>query len=296
MAISLHIKDVIVLVVSLLGGAATGYLFYRLGVRGPRPMLQYRVISAVKIKVLGNQVELLYNGTAIPRIVELEVFFWNRGRTTLDAGFVTEADPIILRLEKDANILTAALVETTRVGSGLKIVPTSATEARIEFNFPDFRDGAMFLLVHSAAMPYPSVSGSVKGTGGDVEVVFDPFELYPEHPYGGRRSRNRNLDWLLLLFIVVDNLISANPLFPMPFSGFGLLFWAGAGAVTACKSYNEFTLRGGRIPSSRPCVPPVDSRCSRSPVQPLSEGLQQLRELLRREVGLAKDRSDCVRG
>lgn len=249
MAISLDIKELTIFVAGLIGGAAIGYIFYRLETRGPRPMLQYRVTSAVESQALGRRVELLHDGNPVPRIVELEVFFWNRGRTTLDADSVSNSDPVVLHLEDDAEILAAETLEATRPGSGLRMAAISSTEARIDFDFLEFHDGAMFLLAHTGASPYPSSSGSVKGTRHDVEVLFDPFELYPEHPYRG--ARRQMVDWLdgfVLLIVALDNIFGEHPVFPMPFSGFGLLFWAAVAAATVWKSYTEFTLRGGRIP------------------------------------------------
>lgn len=140
---------------------------------GARPVVQMRslrIIGAIKA-VAGDEVQVFYNGTRVPRLTRTHVIFWNSGRKTLYCGETVASDPIRFELAPDEGFVRARIVKTSRATNEFSVDFDLGTRSRVlcSFDYLDPGDGAIIELLHTSEEKYPQVLGTIRGVKNGIK-------------------------------------------------------------------------------------------------------------------------------
>ncbi len=146
--------------------AVVGLVSYRAARIGARPVYFQRARRLIgkKEQELPEEVEITFNGHAVPRLTSTQCFFWNAGKSSISGGDIVPGDPLRLEFDEGNEIVKARIVRTTRSVNNIQVdSPPKAHRALITFDFLDPGDGALLELLHTSALRFPKVAGTIKG-------------------------------------------------------------------------------------------------------------------------------------
>ena len=116
-----------------------------------------------------------YMGKEVERLSITRFMLWNRGKDAIKKVDVPEAEPIRIRAPNGVEMLSAVVIDTNSKSSRTSVkVARNRKTAKIDFEFLDFEDGAVFQIVHSgSAVEAMSIEGRVIGASRlqQVEVI-----------------------------------------------------------------------------------------------------------------------------
>jgi len=146
--------------------AVVGLLSYRAARIGARPVYFQRVRRLIgkKEHELPEEVEIIFNGQSVPRLTSTQCFFWNAGKSPISGADIVPGDPLRLELDEGDEIVKARVVRTTRSVNNIQVdSPPKSHRALVTFDFLDPGDGVVLELLHTSALKFPKVAGTIKG-------------------------------------------------------------------------------------------------------------------------------------
>ncbi|AZF24519.1 MULTISPECIES: hypothetical protein [unclassified Pseudomonas] len=115
---------------------------------------------------LPSQIVVQYNGISIPRLTKSILIFWNSGENTVNGEDIVAKDPLRFQVGDDGQILSAAILKSSRAVNDFSILKTpdiGANEITFSFNFLDKDDGVVVEILHTSTDRKPRVKGTLKG-------------------------------------------------------------------------------------------------------------------------------------
>lgn len=146
--------------------AVVGLLSYRAARIGARPVYFQRARQLIgkKEQELPEEVEITFNGHAVPRLTSTQCFFWNAGKSPISGADIVPGDPLRLEFDEGDEIVKARVVRTTRSVNNIQVdSPAKSHRALLTFDFLDPGDGVVLELLHTSALRFPKVAGTIKG-------------------------------------------------------------------------------------------------------------------------------------
>jgi hypothetical protein len=107
-----------------------------------------------------------YNGISIPRLTKSILIFWNSGENTVNGEDIVAKDPLRFQVGDDGQILSAAILKSSRAVNDFSILKTpvvGANEITFNFNFLDKDDGVVVEILHTSTDRKPCIKGTLKG-------------------------------------------------------------------------------------------------------------------------------------
>ncbi|RJX41044.1 hypothetical protein D3P09_03260 [Paenibacillus pinisoli] len=146
-------------------GIILSVYFYRKSLNRPRPayqMASMRVIEEVSDS--NGNIEIMFNGSKVDRVVKTQVAFWNAGSNTINSHDIVERDPIIIMYSEDSKILNYNIISISRsVNLFRAIINENSNQVEVTFDFLDPSDGAIIEIIHNDNKLFPRVTGTIKG-------------------------------------------------------------------------------------------------------------------------------------
>ncbi len=149
-----------------LGGLIAAIILYRASRIGARPTYQSRGIKLIgKEAELPQDVDILFQGTPVPRLTMTHVVFWNSGKVLCRGNDVVTEDPIRCEFGADAVVLRVRVLKSTRPAIKFQARTTQSALNQVQFLFDylDPGDGAMVEILHTGEKRHPTLSGTIRG-------------------------------------------------------------------------------------------------------------------------------------
>jgi len=144
-----------------------GIILYRNSRIGALPTCQMKTHRLIGLseQELPPNVKILFDGDPVPRLSVTHLYFWNRGKETIQGDQVVEDDSLRCVFQENDEILKAHIGAVTRdVNKWSVQIPKQAKHtARLSFDFLDPGDGVRLDLLHTSCDRYPSVLGTLRG-------------------------------------------------------------------------------------------------------------------------------------
>lgn len=115
-----------------------------------------------------KRLELRYDGVVVPRVTASRIVVWNSGRETIHGSQIAPSEPLRLRFESGARVLSVEKTRETRPAT-LAVAsndPADPSAVTLTFDFLDPGDGIAVYVVHSGGATAPELVGTVKGIPG----------------------------------------------------------------------------------------------------------------------------------
>jgi hypothetical protein len=151
----------------------------------------YSVINAPLIGRRGvnfpEKLKIEYDGAPVPSLSIAVIYFWNRGRKTLDKSDLVSADPIVLHFAEErapVRVLEVRSILMTRDVLGVSASPMGDAIA-LNFEFLDRADGFALVVLHAGGeRTRVTCSGTIKGVpqGARRASVVDTEPSRNYHP------------------------------------------------------------------------------------------------------------------
>lgn len=169
--------------------AVVGLLSYRAARIGARPVYFHRArrLLGKKEQELPEEAEITFNGQAVSRLTSTQCFFWNAGKSPISGADIVTGDPLRLEFDDGDEIVKARVVRTTRRVNNIQVdSPPKSHRALLTFDFLDPGDGVVLELLHTSALKFPKVKGTIKGIprglvdiAGSSEVLGKVADRFP---------------------------------------------------------------------------------------------------------------------
>lgn len=146
--------------------AVVGLLSYRAARIGARPIYFQRARRLIgkEKQELPEEVEITFGGHAVPRLTSTQCFFWNAGKSSISGADIVPTDPLRLEFDEGDEIVKVRVVRTTRSVNNIQVdSPPKSHRALLTFDFLDPDDGVVLELLHTSALRFPKVAGTIKG-------------------------------------------------------------------------------------------------------------------------------------
>jgi hypothetical protein len=149
---------------------------------------------------LPDEVTIMYKGMKVPRLSSSLIALWNAGNLTIRGSDIVEADPLRIVVSKDATILRADVISTTRKVNSVKarVHHERQNEVLCSFDYLDSGDGAWIEILHTSENSHPDIVGTIRGLPRGIS---DWGSMFPDS--------DRRIYWTLAIVIVLFFLISA---------------------------------------------------------------------------------------
>lgn len=172
----LYHTDVIGSTIGLVGIVLAAVFYFR----GKEQSLPYyTVFNSTLIGKSGRnfpeKLVIEYDGKPVPSLSTSTIFFWNRGRKTLDKSDVVSSDPIMLHFKDDpgaaVRVLEIRSITVTRDVIGV-YAHSDGNRVELDFEFLDQADGFALTVLHTGgAQARVSCSGTIKGIPHGVSYL-----------------------------------------------------------------------------------------------------------------------------
>jgi hypothetical protein len=176
------LKDPLVGFLLAVVGIILSVLFYLLGRRSnSKPRMAYQlndfmVIGQPDVTSLG-EIKILFNNAPVPRVVVTQVAVWNAGNVVVRGSDIVSANPLAVSFGDGALVLHTQRVKATQEVNDFRITPVEdRSQALLEFDYLNARDGATFQIIHTGTKDKSKVIGSIRGIPKGVENWGDLHE------------------------------------------------------------------------------------------------------------------------
>ena len=148
----------------------TGYIFYRRGLRTKEPCYSIKtetLIAGYSAKF--KDLTIHYKDKEIENLSVSKIAFWNNGSETINLDDIAPKAPLLIVVDKEAEILDAKVLEQTNLSSDFSLhLLDNGKYAQILFDFIDKRQGAVFQVIHTGTYPDTNLTiwGHIKGAEG----------------------------------------------------------------------------------------------------------------------------------
>ncbi len=142
--------------------------------RGPLLCYQYHGSNLIQSydAIFPETIEVSFGGEKVPNLTHSQIVVWNRGRSPIRGGDVSENDPLALKFGEQGEVLQAEVVKISKESNLFKIEYQPRSPAiKLAFDFLDRNDGALLSVWHTSTNVEPTLDGTlIQGDAG-------PFKL-----------------------------------------------------------------------------------------------------------------------
>jgi hypothetical protein len=150
-----------------------------------------------------NPIRVTFSGEPITTLAQTHIAIWNNGRQTIRREDISALDPVRIVATKQARILSAEIAITNRPSNGIAIYHDRfANVITVEFEFLDYKNGAVIKLYHTGAIHDIDLVGTIKGT----DRLIDTNQMSRRGIAIAGRLTDR---WSTLMFLLVPKRLMA---------------------------------------------------------------------------------------
>lgn len=112
-----------------------------------------------------DDIEIIYKGVSVPRVVKTQIALWNAGNTTISGSDIVQDDLLKMKFEEGEEIVSVTVLKESRKINkfAYRISNRVKNELYFEFEFLDPGDGVILEILHTDKNRYPLLTGTVKG-------------------------------------------------------------------------------------------------------------------------------------
>lgn len=111
-----------------------------------------------------SRLKIQFDGHEIERLSVAEIRIWNAGNETIDRSVLVDADPLCIQAKGSGRIIEVEMVKVSSTGCEIVVEPTQdSSRWKIQFNYLNPGDGAIFRALYTAEAEEVCLSGSLKG-------------------------------------------------------------------------------------------------------------------------------------
>jgi hypothetical protein len=161
---------------------------------------------------------MLYAGKPIENLTVTKVAFWNAGKETIHSNDIASADPLVVKIKNDHEMLNAKVTYSKNPANQFSISDIkNQKQFTLQFDYLDKDEGAIIQILHTGISGEDiDVTGTVKGVGKLHRKPVLTIKDFPiPFPKGSKRSiRHKRRFVGFTLFIIP--LILGSILFLLP--------------------------------------------------------------------------------
>jgi hypothetical protein len=173
-----------------------------------RAMPVYQVIGNRVIRGLpADHITVQYNGQDVPQVTRTRITFWNAGKKTLDGADVVEGYPIRFLFSNEASkVLDVSMLKVTNIENQFSAMSDDKDAAvRFDFDYLDFKQGAVVEILHTDESWRVRSSGTIKGLPKGVVERRLPLRL--NEPSLNGSGEDPILTWATAIMVIGSLLI-----------------------------------------------------------------------------------------
>jgi len=145
---------------------SVAWILYRRAL--PRHRLDYAsydlVVLGNRYSVLKDELEIRFQGKAVPQVTTTVFAFWNNGNQTIHGAQIVESDALRIALRGDAQLLKLHIFAHTRPVIAAQVSADEALKnANVRFDYLDPGDGFGVFTAHSGSAGEAIVTGTIRG-------------------------------------------------------------------------------------------------------------------------------------
>lgn len=206
---------------ALIGLVGVIFAIYQIVRRlGAKPSYQYdgQLLISNGRGLLPNEVSVLFNGAAVPRISMTYIVFWNDGQSTIRGSDILDTSPVTFSF-KDAQILKAEIIRVTRdvIEATAKTVRDGDDGVVVNFRFLDARDGFVIKILHTSEKTVPYFCGTIMGVPEGVRCRGRIDRVFPRKSVRFNRNAAYVRRVAVVVFAALGVLMLGSSLFPRLF-------------------------------------------------------------------------------
>jgi hypothetical protein len=114
-----------------------------------------------------EEIQISYKGEKVDQVTSTNVWFWNEGKRPIKLEDIANDQPLLVKLadpNKAIEILDVSVRKSSRDAINFKAKKEDASTVRLEFEFLDYRDGAVVEVQHTGTRGTSvNVSGVILG-------------------------------------------------------------------------------------------------------------------------------------
>lgn len=215
-----------------LAGLIVAFFSFRASRIGARPVFQLRSVRLISNEGQGlpAEVEILYKGSVIPRLIRTQIVLWNSGKALIRGSDIVGDDPPRFMFKPPGAILNATARPTrSTIKFAVHVPPNQPNELRCGFDYLDPGDGASIEIWHTTELASPTCLGSIRGVPAGILNWGRLGEAYSDVASHATIRVARALELLVIPmgmgFVVAGAFAHARPL-QLFYVGLGLLYVA----------------------------------------------------------------------
>ena len=140
--------NVLFLILSIVS-IALAYFFYYKSIKEKKPVYNWKTYPLFQPNpIVGNKIEIKYNGNQIDNLSLTKFAFWNAGRESIRYEDIAPNDPFLIIVDKGVNILDFQIVEQNTINN-FSLEKINDQTIKVNFDFTDFNDGIIVNIFHS---------------------------------------------------------------------------------------------------------------------------------------------------
>ncbi len=152
-----------------------GIVLYRNSRIGARPTCQMKSLHLIgkTEQELPDEVEILFEGKAVPSLSSTMLYLWNAGKQTVRGNQIVGDDPLRFELRPQDRILKALVATRTRAVNKVQVTTPEDMQNKtfISFDYLDPGDGARIDILHTREFDKSKVLGSIRGIPKGVQTI-----------------------------------------------------------------------------------------------------------------------------
>lgn len=131
---------------------------------------RYAILSTNLMRDFTSRLEALemtYSGERISNLTATKLAFWNNGKDTINGSDIASADPLMVKVKDEYNILDSSMLYAKNAANQFSIDPSDdGTHVLIQFDYLDADEGGVIQLLHTGKSSDDiEVCGTIKGAG-----------------------------------------------------------------------------------------------------------------------------------
>ena len=137
------------------------YYFYYKSLKEKKPVYNWKTYPLFQPNpIVGNKIEIKYNGNQIDNLSLTKFAFWNAGRESVRSEDIAPNAPFLITVDKSVNIFDFEVIDQNIINNfSLEKIDDQTIKAN--FDFIDFNDGIIINIFHSRLR---NTGFTVKGT------------------------------------------------------------------------------------------------------------------------------------
>jgi len=160
-------------VIGLLGIIVAIIIYIKSRVRAkPKCYLDYLRLIGKKDQALPEEIKIVFNEIAVPRVTLTRAYFWNDGQETIYGHQIVEDDSLRFEFEPSSKILKVHVAACTREANKVyaELSQDTINVTKFSFDYLDPGDGARIEILHTSEEKLPELKGSLRGIPKGIKL------------------------------------------------------------------------------------------------------------------------------